>query len=364
MSIAAAAQRWSRSFRGTGETVPRLRASILLPSLALLLVVSTLAGIGIGAVRIAPEQSVAIVLHHLGLSTDIDYSRQQDAIVWAIRMPRVILAILVGGALAVSGASLQGMFRNPLADPGLIGVSSGAALGAVGSVALGISLFGVMTLPVFAFIGGVITSVAVYFMARHDGRTEVVTLVLTGIALNTIAGALTGLLTYIASDEQLRAVVFWSLGSLGGATWSSVGASTPFILLGLVVIPRWGGALNLFVLGEREARHLGVDTERVRLQLILITALMTGAAVAVAGVIGFVGLIVPHVLRLIAGPNHRVLLPACALGGASLVLLADLLARTIASPAELPLGVITALMGGPFLLVLMLRTRRAQGGWA
>jgi iron complex transport system permease protein len=364
VSIAATAQRWTRGFRGTGETVPRVPPSVLLPALALLLVLATLAGIGIGAVRIAPEQSVAIILHHLGISTDVAYTRQQDAIVWAIRLPRVILAILVGSALAVSGAALQGMFRNPLADPGLIGVSSGAAVGAVGSVALGITVFGVMTLPIFAFAGGVIASVAVYLMARHEGRTEVVTLVLTGIALNTIAGALTGLLTYVASDDQLRAVVFWSLGSLGGATWSSVEAATPFILLGLIVIPRWGGALNLFVLGEREARHLGVDTERVRLQLILLTALVTGAAVAVAGVIGFVGLIVPHVLRLIAGPSHRVLLPACALGGASLVLLADLLSRTIVSPAELPLGVVTALMGGPFLLVLMLRTRRAQGGWA
>jgi iron complex transport system permease protein len=191
-----------------------------------------------------------------------------------------------------------------------------------------------------------------------------VTLVLTGIALTTIAGALTGFLTYVASETELRAVIFWSLGSLGGSTWSSVGAALPFILFGLVIIPRRSGALNLFVLGEREARHLGVDTERVRLQLILITALMTGAAVAVAGVVGFVGLIVPHLIRLVAGPNHRVLLPACALGGALLVLLGDLIARTIAAPAELPLGVITALMGGPFLLVLMLRTRRAQGGWA
>jgi iron complex transport system permease protein len=276
----------------------------------------------------------------------------------------VVLAILVGSALAVSGAALQGMFRNPLADPGLIGVSSGAALGAVASVALGISILGVATLPVCAFIGGVVASIIVYFVSRHDGRTEVVTLILTGIALNTMAGAMTGMLTYVASDTQLRAVVFWSLGSLGSATWRSVAAATPFIVLGLVLIPRWGGALNLFVLGEREAAHLGVDTERVRMQLILVTALMTGAAVAVAGVVGFVGLIVPHLIRLIAGPNHRVLLPASALGGALLVLLSDLAARTIAAPAELPLGVITALLGGPFLLVLMLRTRRAQGGWA
>ena len=283
--------------------MPRLHAAVLLPSLAVLLVISILAGVGIGAVRISPEQTVAILLSHAGIDLDIAFSHQQDSIVWAIRLPRVVLAILVGSALAVSGTVLQGMFRNPLADPGLIGVSSGAALGAVASVALGFSFLGVATLPAFAFIGGVITSVTVYLIARHDGKTEIVTLVLTGIALNTVSGALTGLLTYVASDQQLRAVVFWSLGSLGAATWTSVGASVPFVLLGLVLIPRWGGALNLFVLGEREARHLGVDTERVRLELIMITALMTGAAVAVAGVVGFVGLIVPHLIRLIAGPN-------------------------------------------------------------
>jgi iron complex transport system permease protein len=364
VSIAATAQRWTRSARRTEATVPRLRAGVLLPVLVLLVVAATLAGIGLGAVRIAPQQTVAILLHHAGIDLGIEYTRQQDAIVWVIRAPRVVLAILVGSALAVSGAALQGMFRNPLADPGLIGVSSGAALGAVASVALGISILGVATLPVCAFIGGVVASIIVYFVSRHDGRTEVVTLILTGIALNTMAGAMTGMLTYVASDTQLRAVVFWSLGSLGSATWRSVAAATPFIVLGLVLIPRWGGALNLFVLGEREAAHLGVDTDRVRMQLILVTALMTGAAVAVAGVVGFVGLIVPHLIRLIAGPNHRVLLPASALGGALLVLLSDLAARTIAAPAELPLGVITALLGGPFLLVLMLRTRRAQGGWA
>lgn len=344
--------------------MPRAPAKVLLPLLAALLIAATLAGIGLGAVRISPEQTVAILLHHLGIDTDIAFTRQQDSIVWAIRLPRVILAILVGSALAVSGATLQGMFRNPLADPGLIGVSSGAALGAVGSVALGFSALGFATLPACAFVGGVITSVAVYSLARHDGRTEVVTLVLTGIALNTIAGAMTGLLTYVASDQELRAVVFWSLGSLGSATWTSVSAATPFIVFGLILIPRWAGALNLFVLGEQEARHLGVDTERVRVKLILVTALMTGAAVAVAGVVGFVGLIVPHLVRLVAGPNHRTLLPACALGGATLVLVGDLIARTIAAPAELPLGVITALLGGPFLLILMLRTRTAQGGWA
>jgi iron complex transport system permease protein len=366
MSIAEATSRrwttWRNGQRGV-QAAPRLSATVLLPVLVVLVVVSALLGVGLGAVEIAPQQVVAIVAAHAGFDLDVAYSTQQDAIVWAIRLPRVILAVLVGSALAVAGAALQGMFRNPLADPGLIGVSSGAALGATASVALGISTFGLMTMPVAAFAGAVVTAVLVYVVARHNGRTEVVTLVLTGIALNTFAGAGTAMLTFFGSDQQVRAIVFWSLGSLGGATWNSVGAALPFVVVGLVAAPRWGRALNLFVLGEREAGHLGVDTERVRLELLALSALMTGAAVAVAGVVGFVGLIVPHLIRLIAGPDHRVLLPASALGGAVLLLLADLASRTLVAPAELPIGVVTALLGGPFLLFLMIRTRRAHGGW-
>ena len=366
MSIATATTRrwttWRRTLGGTGA-VPRMPAAVLLPALGALVAVAFLLGVGLGAVRIAPAQVVAIVAAHAGLDLGVDFSRQEDAIVWAIRLPRVVLALLVGSALAVSGAALQGMFRNPLADPGLIGVSSGAALGATASVALGFSVFGLATMPIAAFLGGTVTAILVYAVSRHNGRTEVVTLVLSGIALNTFAGAGTALLTYVADDQQLRAVVFWSLGSLGSATWSNVGVALPFVAVGLVLALRWGQSLNLLVLGEREARHLGLDTERVRLELIALTALMTGAAVAFAGVVGFVGLIVPHLIRLVAGPDHRVLLPASALGGAALLLLADLAARTMVAPAELPLGVLTALLGGPFLLFLMLRTRRAHGGW-
>ncbi|MEZ4499283.1 MAG: iron ABC transporter permease [Thermomicrobiales bacterium] len=259
---------------------------------------------------------------------------------------------------------IAGDVSHPLADPGLIGVSSGAALGAVIALGLSISWFGIATTPLFAFVGGVVTAVIGYTLARHDGRTEVVTLVLAGVALNTFAGAGTSLVTFVANDAQLRAIIFWSMGSLGSSTWESVAAASPFIIAGLLISLRWGHPLNLMVLGEREARHLGIDTERVRLSVILVTALMTGATVAVAGVIAFVGLIIPHLVRLVAGPDHRTLLPASALAGALLIVMADLFARTVVSPLELPLGVLTALIGGPFLLVMMLRTRRAQGGWA
>jgi heme transport system permease protein len=345
------------------DTVPRMSGLVLLPLLAVVLLVVAIISIGSGAVDIAPRQVIAIILDHLGVKTDVSYTAQQDAVVWSIRLPRVTLAIMVGSALAVSGAALQGMFRNPLADPGLIGVSSGAALGAVTALGLGIAWFGRATTPLFAFVGGMLTALVAYSLARHHGRTEIVTLVLAGIALNTFAGAGTALVTFIANDAQLRAIIFWSMGSLGSATWRSVGAALPFVVAGLVASWYWRRPLNLMALGEREARHLGIETERVRFLVILFTALMTGATVAAAGVIGFVGLIVPHVIRLVAGPDHRLLLPASALGGAVLVVVADLVARTVVSPLELPLGVLTAFVGGPFLLVLMMRTRRSEGGW-
>jgi heme transport system permease protein len=354
---------WQRKKFQDAESVPRVSASWLFPILIVILLVSAVASIGIGAVEIAPRQVIAIIGNHLGLHLDVAYTQQQDAVVWSIRLPRVLLGMLVGSALASSGAALQGLFRNPLADPGLIGVSSGAAFGAVIALGLGINWFGLGTTPIFAFVGGFVTAMLAYLIARHNGRTEVVTLVLAGIALNTFAGAGTSLVTFVANDAQLRAIIFWSLGSLGNATWRSLATVAPFILIGLLASLRWGGNLNLLTLGEREARHLGLESERFRFVVIFMTSLMTGASVAAAGIISFVGLIIPHVMRLVCGPDHRILIPASAIGGAILLVQADLIARTIVAPLELPLGVLTALIGGPFLLVLMLRARRSAGGW-
>lgn len=367
--MTAARRRFSAPWSRLGSPAyPRVEGrvlppGVLLPFLGVLLIGVTLLGTGIGAVPIAPRQVLAILLDTIGVHLDVAVTEQQTAVLWAIRLPRVALAALVGAGLAVSGAALQGVFRNPLADPGLIGVASGAALGAVAAVIVGSAVVGTATLPAAAFVAGLGTTLIVYALARRDGKTEVVTLLLTGIALNAIAGAGTGFLIYIADDAQLRAITFWLLGSVGGATWRAVGAVAPFIVLGVLLTPRWARSLNLLVLGEREARHLGVATERVRLVVITLTALMTGAAVAVAGTVGFVGLVVPHLVRLVAGPDHRVVLPASALAGASLLLVADLVARTAVTPAELPLGVVTALAGGPFFLWLLHRTRREHGGW-
>jgi iron complex transport system permease protein len=363
MTALALPRRRARDKRET-VAVSRLSPAILLPALAILLVVAAVMSIGIGAVGIGVPQIAGILAQHAGIDLGIDFTRQQDAVLWQIRLPRVVMTGAIGGALAVSGATLQGIFRNPLADPSLIGVSSGAATGAVAAIVLGITPFGVRSLPIAAFAGGAAATMLVYTLSRQNGKTDAVTLLLTGIAVNAISGAFTGLMTFVADDEELRTITFWSMGSTGSATWERVAAIAPFLVIGMLLLPRYAAPLNLFALGEREASHLGVDTERVRVVLVTITALLVGASVAVAGIVGFLGLVVPHLIRLISGPNHKTLLPASALGGAALLLFADLISRTIAVPAEIPLGVVTSFIGGPFFLFLLFRTRRNQGNWA
>ncbi len=282
----------------------------------------------------------------------------------SIRLPRTAVGLLVGAALGVAGAALQGVFRNPLADPSVIGVSSGAAVGAVAAILLTAGTVSIVAVPVAAFLGGLGASAIVYLSARSQGRTEVVTLVLTGVAVNALGFACVGLAQYAADDDQLRTIVFWLLGSLAGGLWRDAAAIAPLVAVGVLLLLRWGPVLDLLALGEREASSLGVRIEPARLAIIALSSLVVGAAVAVAGIIGFVGLVVPHLLRLLVGPAHRLLLPASAFGGATLLLAADLLARTVAAPAELPLGVVTAFVGAPFFLWLLRRTRRAQGGWA
>ncbi len=321
----------------------------------------------IGAVPLPAEVVVASLAERVGIDLEVAVTDQQAAVLWAIRLPRIALAAVVGAALALCGAVMQGIFRNPLAEPGIIGVSSGAALGAVVAILAGGSFTGgylaAFSIPLAAFLGALVATAAVYLTARHEGRTEVVTLVLCGIAVSAIAGAGVGLAQFTADDDELRSIVFWTLGSASGARWRDLLVILPLVVLGGVLALRLAAALNLLVLGEREARYLGVSTEQVRLTLIVVCALVTGAAVAVAGIVGFVGLVVPHLVRLAMGPDHELLLPASTLGGAALLLLADLAARTVAAPAELPLGVVTALIGGPFFFWLLRRARREQGAW-
>ncbi|MFC4889360.1 FecCD family ABC transporter permease [Streptomyces beijiangensis] len=341
----------------------RSPAYLLTAGLLGALLVLCLLSAGIGAYHIPLGDVVGSVLHRAGLG-GAELDRVGESVLWNVRLPRVVLALLVGGSLGCAGALMQGVFGNPLAEPGVIGISSGAAVGAVGAIALGLNFFGNWTVTACAFVAGLLTVLAVYVLSRSGGRTEVVTLILTGIAVNAFAGALIGLFIFFADNAQISQITFWQLGSLAQATWPKVLAVLPCALLGLAVAPFFARKLDLLALGERPARHLGVDVERLRVVLVLVVALLTAAAVAVAGIITFVGLLVPHLLRMANGPGHRFLVPGSALGGAVVLVAGDLAARTVAAPAELPLGVLTALFGSPFFFWLLRRTRRRQGGWA
>lgn len=338
----------------------RLRARLALAALPLLLAGAVVFATGTGAVHISPAQVLSILLAPLGLPPLAAYEEQQAAVLFAIRLPRVVLGLLVGAGLAVAGTAMQGLFRNPLADPGLLGISSGASLAAAMSVVMGVHLFGSFSLPAMAFVGSLLATGLIYLLAQERGRMNVATMLLAGIAVNALCGAGTGLMTYLATDEQLRSITFWQLGSLGGATWAAVLSAAPLLLVGVLGLPLLARALNALTLGEGNAAQLGIPVALVKWAVVGLVALSVGAGVAVAGTIGFVGLVVPHLMRLLTGPNHATLLPASALAGATLLVLADLLARTVVMPSELPIGIVTALLGAPFFLYLLRSGRKGE----
>jgi iron complex transport system permease protein len=337
-------------------------AAILLVALFLALAVVSL---GTGAVAIPAPRVIEVVRGWLAGDAGILSSR--DALViFGIRLPRLVLGALIGAALAVSGTLMQGLFRNPLADPGLVGVSSGAALAAAATIVLGDRILGTSQfqlpfalLPLGAFIGGLASTLTLYAIATRHGRTSVAIMLLAGVALGAFTGALTGVLSFISDDRQLRDLTFWSLGALSGASWAKVTAVAPLILPVLLAVPVLARGLNALLLGEAEAFHLGIPVQRLKNAVILMVAVAVGASVAAAGVIGFVGMVVPHLLRLMFGPDHRMLLPFAALLGAILLTGADLIARVAVAPAELPIGILTAAIGAPFFLWLLLRRDRS-----
>lgn len=341
----------------------RLRTShrVVLGALVLVLLMVAIGGMGSGAMPLRAADVVGALLRWItGQPPQAD-----DPIVLMLRLPRILMASLVGAALACSGATMQGLFRNPLVEPGLIGVSAGSALGAIAVIVLGggvlaswPSLLGSFGVAIAAFVGGLLATTLVYLFGSR--RPGVATLLLAGVAINAIAMAGVGLLTYMANERQLRDLSFWTLGSLGGTDWLRLATVAPLMLVPVLWLPRYAAGLNALLLGEREAALLGFDPAHLRRQLIVLVALATSAAVAMCGVIGFVGLLVPHLLRLLWGPDHRLLLPASALAGASLLIGADAVARVVVAPAELPIGIITALAGGPFFLWLLLRLRISE----
>lgn len=321
---------------------------------AMLLAAMALTALAVGAYPLSPLQLAAVVGHALGLPVALP-GAPAATVVWDLRLPRVILAGTVGAALALAGASMQALFRNPLADPGLIGVSGGAAVAAALLMVAGVTA--PFALPSAAFCGGVLATALIYRLSRYRGRTLPATLLLAGVAVNAMAGAVLGMLAYLASAPALRGLTFWLLGSFAQAGWGRLAVALPVMAVASGLMLREAGGLNALLLGEREAAHLGVPVQRLTARLMLWVALAVGAAVAVTGIIGFVGLMVPHWVRMLTGPDHRRLLPATALAGAALMIAADTLARTVAAPAELPVGVLTALLGGPFFLWLLLRYR-------
>ena len=337
-------------------------------ALCLLLLVSlpcaVIFGLNSGAVDIPIETIIDLGFEVFQSSDKDTVSQQVKTILFDIRLPRICLAILIGAILAISGAVMQGLFRNPLAAPSLIGVSSGASVGASvvivlagawlqSNTALGLSL-----VAVGAFIGSFLVTVLVYRLSTSALGTSVTTMLLAGIAVSALAGAVSGLLSYYADNEMLRQISIWQMGNLSTANWQRVLVLAVVAILVLSLFPRESKSLNALLLGESEARHLGIDVQQVKRKLILLTTLGIGTAVAIGGMIGFVGLIVPHFVRLLIGPDHRWLLPASALAGGVLLLLADTIARIIIAPTELPTGILTAILGAPFFIMLLVQQRR------
>jgi len=338
-----------------------LRPRTLLGWLALALPAAALLGLCMGPVPIGTAELWAVVR-----GAAVGDSGERDALIlFAIRLPRVLLAGLVGVCLAVCGAAMQGLFRNPLADPSLIGVSSGASAGAslmivAGSGFAGAGVLGLSAVALGAFAGGFLAVLLVYRLATSVTGTSVVTMLLAGIAISALAGALNSLFSFIADDEMLRRISLWQMGSLDAADWPRVWIAALACALLMALLPRDAAGLNAFLLGESEARHLGIRVDAVKRRLILLTAMAVGISVAVAGTIAFVGLIIPHLVRLLIGPDHRYLIPGAALAGAVLLICADAVARVVFAPAELPAGILTALLGTPFFFLLLLQKRRYE----
>ena len=341
---------------------PQLCAVILLIMLPLVSVL----GLMTGPVFISLSDILSIMLGDDGATIGAanGANSQEKLIIEIIRLPRVMLSLIVGALLAACGALLQGLFRNPLADPALIGVSAGASVGASSVIVFGSMvtsggvMLGLSAISIGAFGGAIVASVIIYRLATGPQGTSVATMLLAGIAIGALAGALNSLLSYFSDNDMLRQISLWQMGNLSGASWLKVTIMGAVAVLLMGLFPRDSRALNALLLGESEARHLGINVQRVKRRLIVLTALGVGVSVAVAGLVGFVGLIMPHIIRLMIGPDHRWLIPASGLAGATLLVVADSLARVVVVPAELPTGILTAILGAPFFVALLLQQRK------
>jgi iron complex transport system permease protein len=341
------------------------RNGVILVCLGISLVAVFLFSLSIGQMFIPVNEIVVIFLKKLGLFSSVETDPVHETVLLSIRLPRLVMTTLIGVALGVSGAALQGLFRNPLVEPGLIGVSTGASVAVVTVIVLGGALnldrhsIGMSAVTsICAFGGGLLATMLVMQIGKQMGPSTIAMLILAGVAVNALCGALMGLMIFYADENQLHMFTFWTLGDLGGANWKSLLIACPLLIVGSVFLLRYTNALNAIALGESEAFHMGVDVSRVKNLIIFFSALAVGAAVSLAGAIGFVGLVVPHLIRVTFHSDNRLVMPGSAIGGPLLLIVSDMIARTIVTPAELPIGVVTALIGTPFFIFLLIRSKR------
>ncbi|HCH3360470.1 TPA: iron ABC transporter permease [Vibrio parahaemolyticus] len=337
----------------------RIPLSTTLITLSGFLAFIAIASITVGPMNISFTDSLrGLIGAHSELAPHI------QLVINEIRLPRTILCMFIGAILAICGVVMQGLFRNPLAEPGIIGVSAGAALGGVFAIVVFAEfsqnhpqLMNLAALPLFAFLGGALTTVLVYWLGTNKFGTSVTIMLLAGVAISALSGAAIGFLNFSADDQMLRDLTLWSMGSLAGANWAGIGLSSVTLVVLLFWFHKKAMSLNALLLGESEARHLGVPVQKLKRQLILLSAVGVGVTVSICGAIGFIGLVIPHLGRMLAGPDHRTLLPISALLGALLLTCADMIARVLLAPAELPVGIVTALIGAPFFIYLLFQQR-------
>ncbi len=326
--------------------------------LSLLLVAALVVAVGIGAVRVAPLSFTRYLLHQLGFRSVALPDQQDITIIVFLRLPRVLAAMLVGASLAVCGVVMQGLFRNPMASPEILGISAGGSLGAVTAITSGFASVSLFGLPLLTVVGALLSSTLVYFLSTSRGTTSLLFIIIAGMAISSLLNGLTSALLLISREYQVSQFLFWTMGGLDGRTWQHIFFAAPVLIPGIIVLGLFSRELNLFTLGEESASSLGMRVERTKRLLLALSAVITGMAISVAGPIGFVGLLVPHFFRFLIGADHRTLIPASALGGALFLTVCDLVGRSIAPPLEVRVGIITAILGSPYLLSLIVRIQR------
>ena len=340
---------------------------ILIYILILILIILSIISLGYGPVELSIKQIFDIIFYKINLNNGLSFNLIQETVFWNIRLPRLLLGLIVGLALGSTGAILQGLFRNPLIDPGFIGISSGAAVGAMISImfsSIAYNIFKIshfILLPLLAIIGAFIVTMMIYKMSKVENKTNIMAMLLSGIAINALAGAIIGIFVSISSDSQLRSFTFWTLGGLDRSNWNIVGISYLIISINFFLVFSLKDKLDIFMLGDSEALCLGINVEKLKKRIILISSIMVGVTVAFCGMIGFIGLVTPHLIRLLIGPNHRYLIPGSAILGSIILVLSDLISKSVIAPAQLPVGVVTSSIGAPIFIWLIYNQKKRIG---